>query len=106
MKDFKEELLAGAPAITAKLKIAHAYFFHPKRWVQVGAMLHFSQRELDVALLMVRGKTSKESAEMLKCTMSNVTSYRRRIAWRLGTSRRSVMITKLMMLAFMGEVKC
>jgi len=92
-----EELFAGRPATTARLRIAYARLFNSTPWAKVSREYGMTPRETQVALLMCKGFSGAEIATHLGITPGTKAVHVRHIYSRLSVTCRERAIVKLLL---------
>jgi DNA-binding CsgD family transcriptional regulator len=69
----------------------------PRLWLALREELSLSPRELDVAILLVLGHTVGQIARRLEIGKSTVLTYLKRLRVKTGVSRRSEVVTSLLL---------
>ena len=92
-----EELFAGRPATTARLRIAYARLFNSTPWAKVSREYGMSPRETQVSVLMCKGFCGPEIAGHLGITAGTVKVHLRTIYHKMSVTCRERAIVKLLL---------
>jgi|GEM_PF-4379667 len=98
--DRREQLgpvIGRMPEWKARMQMSYERFADPARWRQTAADLGITVRELQVALLMVKGLSLGEIGKALGISKGTVQTYNQRLHHRLRVRNRGELVSTIVL---------